>query len=151
MSKTTLEHIHDNLGLTFPLPNDKGQRTDFNDRSWQLLVLFGLQAIGAGIATAGGASTPASSSVNVTDTGAVIASANAEGQIVEVINNGDKTVLIRQDGSDPAFADGGTILINRGIALDPGDYWVSPKPITTAVKAVTASGEQTGVDVTVYP
>lgn len=100
-------------------------------------ILANICQIHEQLGTLGGdPSTPVAVGINVVDTvgGITLAAAVAAGQLLEIANVGEKTIFLRYDGGVPTAA-------GDGIPIPPGAVWTSPRPITTAVKAITAATE----------
>ncbi len=136
------------IGSTLEAPPIAATRCDLSERDIALVNLSALSLL----AKQGEQSNPASPTgglVAVSSAGVELAPATASGRFVEVVNNGTNDVLIRADGGAPAFAGGG-VLTDTGILLEPGDYWMSPRAITTAVRGATRVGQTSGAFVTRY-
>lgn len=93
--------------------------------------------------TSGGAVTPVDSQVSVTTASTSLAAAAPAGQSVAVFNNGLTSFWIALDGTDPVADTGSEGAPNgdgKGIRVYPGGFYETPSRITTAVKAITATG-----------
>lgn len=132
------------LGLSSTPPSDALMKFDLSEDHFQKLLLKGVDDVAVAAAGGAAASTPTSAQVSVVDTvgGTSVSAALAGGHIVEVANNGTKTVYLRISG-DPT--------VTLGVPLVPGAVYTTPRPITTAIKGITATGESALVTVTKFP
>lgn len=147
-NNTELERQLAPFNLEFDAPSAAAMRLDLSGpRVFPSLILAGINALVRWMKRATAGSNAVASSKNVTSAGQQLAAAYAEGQYVEVYNNGANKVLVLP-GALPAFT-GGLQLVDYGIPLTQGQSWRSALPITQAVNAITATGQQSAVTVIV--
>ena len=135
------------LGLKFPLPTPEARRVDISEDEFMQLILQGLSALVGSAALS--PSTPIPNSINVTAVATVIHVAKPSGCFVEVMNTGSVPVLILPNGT-PAFSNGGSEPVDRGIRINPGDLWSSPARISSQIVAIAETGQNCSMTVIRY-
>lgn len=98
--------------------------------------------------------TPTFSQISCTSSSTTLAAASATGQIVKMYNNGIYPIWVTEDGTTAPVADTAVYpALNgngKGTQVQPGSYWSSDQPITTAVKGIALSTASL-ISVALYP
>jgi hypothetical protein len=149
MSQTSFERLLAPLELSFPIPTQEALRLELSDRQLILLALSGLDALFEAQQGYASSSEPVASQASVTSSLATISAATPYGRMVEVTNNGEDSVMILTGGT-PQWVNEESAPFPFGIELRPGDYWQTPRPIKSAVKAIAKDGEQAVLTVINY-
>jgi hypothetical protein len=136
------------LGLSFEIPCDAAFRVQADDRELATLLLSGLSQIYDRMRIA---ITPTASIKTVTDQVSIIATANPDGQNVQIYSHGPSECLVLETGENPAYANGGSVPVDIGNKLNIGDDALTCVPISTPIKAVCPTGGTANLLVIIYP